>query len=86
MDGFRHASTTLYPSAAPDSYSAGVNVSKVPLSLFTNTFTVWANGWIAVEKGGAGATLAPLAAEIVDYYFRFKSSTNALEAEMTTLK
>ena len=41
---------------------------------------------IAVEKGGAGATLAPLAAEIVDYYFRFKSSTNALEAEMTTLK
>ena len=41
---------------------------------------------IAVEKGGAGATLAPLAVEILDYYFSFKSSTNALEAELTTLK
>ena len=41
---------------------------------------------IAVEKGGAGATLAPLAAEIIDYYFTYKSSTNRLESEMTSLK
>ena len=41
---------------------------------------------IAVEKGGAGATLAPLAAEIVNYYFSFKKSNNALEAEVTSLK
>lgn len=41
---------------------------------------------IAVEKGGAGATLAPLAAEIVDYYFTFQKSNNALEAEVASLK
>ncbi len=41
---------------------------------------------IAVEKGGAGATLAPLAAQIVNYYFTFKNSNNALEAEVASLK
>ena len=41
---------------------------------------------IAVEKGGAGATLAPLAAEIVNYYFGFKKSNNVLEAEVASLK
>ncbi len=41
---------------------------------------------IAVEKGGAGATLAPLAVEILDYYFSFKNSTNTLEGEQQSLK
>ena len=30
---------------------------------------------IAIEKGGAGATLSPVARKIVDYYFTFQSST-----------
>ncbi len=41
---------------------------------------------IAVEKGGAGATLAPLAVEVLDYYFSFKSGANILESELVTLR
>ena len=41
---------------------------------------------IAVEKGGAGATLAPLAAQIVSYYFSYASGANALENDYSLLK
>ena len=41
---------------------------------------------IAVEKGGAGATLAPLAKQVIDYYFSFEKGANALEANYTLLK
>ena len=41
---------------------------------------------IAVEKGGAGATLAPLSIEVFDYYFSFKNGTNSLEKEQNSLK
>lgn len=41
---------------------------------------------IAIEKGGAGATLAPLSVEVFDYYFSFKNGTNSLEGEAQTLR
>ena len=41
---------------------------------------------IAVEKGGAGATLSPVARKIVDYYFTFQSNANTVEDAYTLLK
>ena len=41
---------------------------------------------IAVEKGGAGATLAPLAKQVIDYYFSFEKGANALEPNYALLK
>jgi len=41
---------------------------------------------IAVEKGGAGATLSPVARQIVDYYFNFHSNLNTVENSYTLLK
>lgn len=41
---------------------------------------------IAVEKGGAGATLSPVARKIVDYYFTFQSNANTVENAYTLLK
>lgn len=41
---------------------------------------------IAVEKGGAGATLAPLAVQIINYYFSFESSAYTLENNYSLLK
>ena len=41
---------------------------------------------IAVEKGGAGATLSPVARQVVDYYFSFHSRLNTVEAAYTLLK
>jgi penicillin-binding protein 2 len=41
---------------------------------------------IAVEKGGAGATLSPVARKIVDYYFTFQANANTVEEAYTLLK
>ena len=41
---------------------------------------------IAVEKGGAGATLSPVARQIVDYYFDFHANINTVENAYTLLK
>ena len=41
---------------------------------------------IAVEKGGAGATLSPVARQVVEYYFNFKSNINNLENDYALLK
>ena len=41
---------------------------------------------IAVEKGGAGATLSPVARQVVDYYFDFQSRINTAENSYTLLK
>ena len=41
---------------------------------------------IAVEKGGAGATLSPVARKIVDYYFTFQSNVNTVENAYSLLK
>lgn len=41
---------------------------------------------VAVEKGSAGASLAVIARSILDYYFAFRDSSVALEAEGTLLK
>ena len=41
---------------------------------------------IAVEKGGAGATLSPVARQVVDYYFTFQSNLNTAENDYTLLK
>ena len=41
---------------------------------------------IAVEKGGAGATLSPVARQVVDYYFTFHSKLNTVENAYTLLK
>ena len=41
---------------------------------------------IAVEKGGAGATLSPIARQVVDYYFDFHANTNTVENAYTLLK
>ena len=41
---------------------------------------------IAVEKGGAGATLSPVARQVVDYYFAFQSGANQVENNNTLLK
>ena len=41
---------------------------------------------IAVEKGGAGATLSPVARKIVDYYFTFQSNANTVENAYSLLK
>ena len=41
---------------------------------------------ICVEKGGAGATLSPVARQVVDYYFNFQSQLNNVENAYTLLK
>ena len=41
---------------------------------------------ICVEKGGAGATLSPVARQVVDYYFTFQSQLNNVENAYTLLK
>ena len=41
---------------------------------------------IAVEKGGAGATLSPVARKSVDYYFTFQSNVNTVENAYSLLK
>ena len=41
---------------------------------------------IAVEHGSAGASIATIARDILDYYFAFKDSTIALEGEGTLLR
>ena len=41
---------------------------------------------IVLEHGNAGAEAAPIARQILDYYFSFKDSTAALESEGTLLK
>ena len=41
---------------------------------------------IAVEKGGAGATLSPVARQVVEYYFNFKSNINTVENDYALLK
>lgn len=41
---------------------------------------------IAVEKGGAGATLSPVARQVVDYYFNFAANANLPENCYTLLK
>ena len=41
---------------------------------------------IAVEKGGAGATLSPVARQVVDYYFSFQANINTVENAYTLLK
>ena len=41
---------------------------------------------IAVEKGGAGATLSPVARQVVDYYFSFHSRLNTVENAYTLLR
>ena len=41
---------------------------------------------VAVEHGSAGASVATIARDILDYYFSFKDSTVALEGEGFLLK
>ena len=41
---------------------------------------------IAVEKGGAGATLSPVARQVVAYYFSFHSRLNTVETAYSLLK
>ncbi|MBQ7736385.1 MAG: hypothetical protein IJT62_00950 [Oscillospiraceae bacterium] len=41
---------------------------------------------IAVEKGGAGATLSPVARQVVDYYFSWHKNINVVENPYTLLK
>lgn len=41
---------------------------------------------VVIEKGGAGSAVAPVAKEILEYYFNFKNSTVSLEAENSLLK
>jgi hypothetical protein len=41
---------------------------------------------VAVEHGSAGASIATIARDILDYYFAFWNSTVALEAEGALLK
>jgi len=41
---------------------------------------------IAVEKGGPGATLSPVARQVVDYYFDFHRNINTVENAYTLLK
>lgn len=41
---------------------------------------------IAVEHGSAGASIATIARDVLDYYFAFKDSTIALEGEGTLLR
>lgn len=41
---------------------------------------------VVIEKGGAGANLASIAREVLDYYFAFADSTTTLETEQTLLK
>ena len=40
---------------------------------------------VVVEKGEAGANLAPIAREVLDYYFDFQQSTEQVEDELTLL-
>lgn len=40
---------------------------------------------VVVEKGMAGANLAPIAREVLDYYFDFRQSTEQVEDELTLL-
>ena len=41
---------------------------------------------VAVEKGGAGANIAAIGRDVLDYYFAFKQSTVALEREGQLLR
>lgn len=41
---------------------------------------------VVVEHGGAGKAVAPIAKEVLDYYFSFKNATSTLESEMSILK
>ena len=41
---------------------------------------------VAVEKGGAGASIAAIARDVLDYYFAFKASTVALDREGMLLR
>ena len=41
---------------------------------------------VAVEKGGAGASIAAIGRDVLDYYFAFKQSTVALEREGQLLR
>lgn len=41
---------------------------------------------VVVENGSAGANLAPIAREVLDYYFNFKQSTQQVEDELTLLR
>ena len=43
-------------------------------------------GATELEKGGAGATLSPVARQIVDYYFDFHANINTVENAYTLLK
>lgn len=40
---------------------------------------------VVVEKGSAGASLAPIARQVLDYYFDFEQSTQQVEDELTLL-
>ena len=40
---------------------------------------------VVVEKGSAGASLAPIAKQVLDYYFDFEQSTQQVESELTLL-
>lgn len=41
---------------------------------------------VVVEKGYAGSAVAPIARQVMDYYFSFKESSELLETENTLLK
>ena len=41
---------------------------------------------VAVEKGGPGATLSPVARQVVDYYFDWQKNVNTVETPYTLLK
>lgn len=41
---------------------------------------------VVLEKGGAGASVAPIAKDVLDYYFSFQSGTLTMETELTLLR
>ena len=41
---------------------------------------------VVVEKGARGAELAPVAKQVLDYYFSFQKSTQQTETELTLLR
>ena len=41
---------------------------------------------VAVEKGGAGASIAAIARDVLDYYFAFQQNTDVLESEGMLLR
>lgn len=41
---------------------------------------------VVVEKGGAGASVSPIAKSVLDYYFSFKDGTTSMETELSLLK